>query len=171
MDHLEFKAALNTNDAGLIIGMAWPFGSADRVGDVIEKGAFAGASAPMPMLFAHNPEAVVGVWNRIEERPDGLHVEGKLLIDDVARAREVHAMVRSGAVRALSIGFQTKQAVARKGGGRVIKLLDLAEVSLVSVGMHPGARVTSAKGTAAAAIAIAAAIHRAAAALKTPRGK
>jgi uncharacterized protein len=68
-------------------------------------------------------------------------------------------------VRGLSIGFETKKAVARKGGGRTIKALDLAEISLVTVPLHPGARVSGVK-SAAAAIALAEAINRAAAALK-----
>ena len=36
-DRIEIKAALSVTDAGEITGVAWPFGSADRVGDVIEK--------------------------------------------------------------------------------------------------------------------------------------
>jgi len=75
--------------------------------------------------------------------------------------------VQAGAVRGLSIGFATKRAITRKGGGRTIQALDLAEISLVTVPLHPGAHVTSAKSSAAAAIALADAINRAAAALRT----
>ena len=78
----------------------------------------------------------------------------------MARAREVRALVRSGAVTGLSIGYVTKKATARAGGGRTIKSLDLLEVSLVTLPMHPGARVTSAK-SAVQAIAIVEAITRA----------
>jgi phage head maturation protease len=48
---------------------------------------------------------------------------------------------------------------------RTIKSLELLEVSLVTIAMHPGARVTSAK-SAVEAIRLAEAINRAAAALK-----
>ena len=34
-ERLEFKAALSVDDTGTITGLAWPFGSADRVGDII----------------------------------------------------------------------------------------------------------------------------------------
>lgn len=88
-----------------------------------------------------------------------------MLVDDLTRAREVRAMVKSGAVRGLSIGFGIKRATTRKGGGRTISALDLAEISLVSVPMHPGAKVISAK-SAEAAIAFAAAINRAAKAFR-----
>lgn len=167
-DRLEFKAQFAVDDAGTITGIAWPFGSADRVGDMIEKGAFTTARAPVPMLAYHDPAKPVGAWNSIVEKSDGLHVAGKLLVEDVMLAREMRALVREGAVRGLSIGFSTKKAITRKGGGRIIQALDLAEISLVTIPMHPGARVTGAK-SAAAAIALADAINRAAAALKLPR--
>lgn len=108
-DRIEIKAALSVDDAGEITGTAWPFGSPDRVGDVIEKGAFTGP-ASLPMLFAHDQAQVIGVWDEINETDTGLTVKGRLLVDDVERAREVRAMVKAGAVAGLSIGFVTKGA-------------------------------------------------------------
>lgn len=165
LTHLECKADIAVDDAGAISGVAWPFGSADRLGDMIKPGAFKGAVSPLPMLFAHDPLDPVGAWDVIAEKSDGLHVAGRLLVDDVARAREVRAMVKAGALRGLSIGFTTKKATNRKGGGRTITALDLVEISLVSLPMHPGAKVSGVK-SAAAAIALAEAINRAAAALR-----
>lgn len=167
-ERLEYKAQLDVSDAGLISGIAWPFGSPDRSGDLIEPGAFKGVSLPLPMLAFHDPKKPVGVWNKIEEKSDGIHVTGKLLVDDVMLAREMRSLVREGAVRGLSIGFSTKKATTRKGGGRTIQALDLAEISLVTIPMHPAARVTGLKSTesAAATISLVDAINRAAAALK-----
>lgn len=165
-DHLFIETKFATDDAGAIAGLAWPFGSPDRVGDVIEKGAFAGASLPMPMLFGHDLNDPVGVWEDAEEKSDGLYLKGRLLVADVARAREVHALVKSGAVRGLSIGFVARDKVLRKGGGRTITSLELLEASLVAVPMHPGARVTSAK-SAVKALAIADAISRTASAIRS----
>lgn len=162
---LEFKASFAVDDAGAITGIAWPFSTPDRVGDMIEKGAFASARPPVPILAFHDPTKPVGAWSSIVEKSDGLHVAGRLLVDDVPLARELRALVQAGAVRGLSIGFQTKRAITRKGGGRTIQALDLAEISLVSIPMHPGARVSAVK-SAAAAIALADAINRAAAALR-----
>jgi len=165
MDRLFFETKIGVTDTGEVSGIAWPFGSPDRVGDVIEKGAFAGVALPLPMLFGHDPNDPVGVWSTAAEEADGLKVAGNLLVGKVARADEVHALVRAGAVRGLSIGFRSKSATPRKGGGRTIKSLELLEVSLVTIAMHPGARVTSAK-SAVEAIRLAEAINRAAAALK-----
>lgn len=142
-DRLEIKAALSVTDAGEITGLAWPFGSADRVGDMIEKGAF-DQPAALPMLFAHDQAQVIGVWDSIAETPEGLTVKGRLLVDDVERAREVRAMVKAGAVSGLSIGFVTKDAT-REGRGRRITALELHEVSIVAVPCHPGAKITSLK--------------------------
>ncbi|HVI28113.1 HK97 family phage prohead protease [Hansschlegelia sp.] len=166
MQRLEIKAALAVDDAGEITGNAWPFGTPDRVNDVITKGAFASAALPLPMLYAHDPRDVIGVWESATETDAGLEVKGRLLVDDVARAREVRAMIRAGALGGLSIGFGIRKAAPRRGGGRTITDLDLREISVVSIPSHPRARITGAKD-AAEAIALADAINRAAAAFRS----
>jgi uncharacterized protein len=165
MDRIYLETKVMADDSGAITGMAWPFASADRMGDMIDPGAFKGVKLPIPMLFGHDMADPIGTWDTATEKTDGLHVTGKMLITDVARAREVHALVKAGAVKGISIGFMTKKAVARPGGGRTIKSLELLEVSLFTIPMHPGARVTSAK-SAVQALTLAAAISRAASALK-----
>lgn len=162
MDRLFFETKMITDDAGLVSGIAWKFGTPDRVGDWIEPGAFKGASMPIPMLFGHDMNDPIGTWDVATEKSGGLHLTGKLLVDEVSRAREVRALVKSGAVKGISIGFITRKAAARVGGGRMIKSLEFLEASLVTIPMHPGAKVTSAK-SAVEAISIAAAINRAAA--------
>ena len=69
---------------------------------------------------------------------------------------------RAHAVRGLSLGFITRKAQARAGGGRTIKSLELLEASLVTIPMHADAKVVSAK-SAVQALQLAAAINRAAA--------
>ena len=145
MDRLEFKSVLTVDDAGTISGVAWPFGTPDRVGDVIHRGAFATAPALVPMLHEHDTKQTVGVWDAIAEAPDGLHVKGRLLISDVQRAREVHALIKAGAITGLSIGFNNAVSTPRQPRGRNIKSLALHEISLVAVPCHSGARITSAK--------------------------
>lgn len=146
LDRIEFKAAFTADDAGLVEGMAWDFSSADRVGDVIEPAAFASAiGKSLPMLFAHDQAQVVGTWDAVTVEADGLKVKGRLLVDDVARAKEVRALVRAKSVTGLSVGFLTKKAAPRKGGGRTISDLDLMEVSLVAIPAHPGAQISSVK--------------------------
>ncbi len=164
MDRRFVETKILADDAGAISALAWPFGAPDRIGDVIEKGAFAGVKLPLPMLFGHDQNDPVGVWEAAEEKADGLHLTGRLLVDDLPRAREVRALVRAGAVRGISIGFANAKAVPRRPRGRTISTLDLIEASLVTLPMHPGARVTSAKD-AVGALRIAAALQRATAQL------
>lgn len=165
LDHLVIETKFAADDSGEISGIAWVFDAPDRVGDVIQKGGFAGTKLPIPMLFGHDMNDPVGAWHAATEESDGLHLKGRLLVEDVARAREVRALVKSGAVRGISIGFLTRKATARQGGGRLITQLELVEASLVTVPMHPGAKVTSAKD-AVQAIKLAEAINRAATAIR-----
>ncbi|SFZ82410.1 prohead peptidase. Unknown type peptidase. MEROPS family U35 [Devosia enhydra] len=165
MDRVFLETKIMATDDGAISGIAWKFGAPDRIGDWIEPGAFKGAKLPIPMLFGHDMNDPIGTWDGADEKSDGLHLFGKLLVDDLQRAREVRALVKSGAVRGISVGFITKKASARTGGGRTIKSLELLEASLVTVPMHPGARVTSAK-SAIDALRIAEAINRASVALR-----
>ncbi|MFD1341462.1 HK97 family phage prohead protease [Litorisediminicola beolgyonensis] len=164
MDRVFLETKIDASDDGSIEGLAWPFDEPDRVGDVITKGAFSGARLPLPMLFGHDQNDPVGTWSVAEEREDGLHIKGQLLVGELPRAREVRALVRSGAVRGISIGFRTKKAANRPRGGRTISELELLEASLVTIPMHPGARVVSAK-TAVRALTLAASLQRAAAQL------
>lgn len=160
MERAFIETKIIGSDNGTISGLAWKFGTPDRIGDWIEPGAFKGAKLPLPMLFGHDMNDPVGTWDMAEEKSDGLHITGKLLVDDVARAREVRALVKSGAVRGISIGFVTRKAMARTGGGRTIKSLELLEASLVTIPMHADAKVVSAK-SAVQALQLVAAINRA----------
>lgn len=164
MDRFLIEAKFDAGDDGAIEGKAWDFTTPDRIGDMIEPAAFRKAAFPLPMLFGHDQNDPVGIWTEAAESKGGLMVKGRLLVEDVARACEVRALVKAGAVRGLSIGFTTKKAATRPGGGRTIKDLELLEVSLVAIPMHPGARVTSAK-SAVEAIRLVSAINRATAQL------
>jgi uncharacterized protein len=164
MDRIFLETKIMAGDGGAITGLAWKFGQADRVGDMIEPGAFAKAAMPLPMLFGHDMNDPVGAWDAAEVKSDGLHLSGKLLVEDLPRAREVRALVQSGAVRGISIGFIARKSFARPGGGRTIQQLELFEASLVTIPMHPGAKVTSAK-SAVEALSLAAALQRATAQL------
>lgn len=166
MDRLYFETKLLADDAGAISGIAWRYDQPDRIGDMIAPGAFAKVAFPLPMLAFHDLGDPIGAWEIGEDKSGAWHVRGKLLVDDVARAREVRALVRAGSIKGLSIGFVAGKAEPRKGGGRLIKSLELLEVSLVTIGMHPGAKVTSAK-SAVQALQLAAAINRATAHFST----
>lgn len=164
LDRAYFTTKIIADDAGVVSCLAWPYGKPDRVGDVIEKGAFGDIDLPLPMLAFHDMKSPIGAWSQATDKADGLHLSGKILVGKVAMATECHELVMSGGIRAVSVGFITKKAKPRKGGGRTISEAELIECSMVPVGMHPGARLTSAKSVIEA-LAIAQAINRATAAL------
>ena len=125
-----------------IAGYASRFGEVDLSGDIVQRGAFSAAllsrSAPFPMLFGHQTQTPIGVWDRVFEDNIGLYVAGRLL-DEASKARR---LVESGAVSGLSIGYRTRRAAPRKSGGRILTEIDLWEVSVVAFPMLRSARIT-----------------------------
>jgi HK97 family phage prohead protease len=136
--------------AGSFEGYASLFGAEDQGRDVVMPGAFraslarAGA-ASIRMLFQHDPAQPIGAWEVIREDARGLYVRGRLTLD-VARGREILALMREGALDGLSIGFRTRKAVrdARSGLRRLYEI-DLWEISIVTFPMLPDARISAVK--------------------------
>ena len=142
---------------GSFSGYASLFGRVDLGRDIVERGAFArslsrrGASG-IRMLFQHDPAAPIGAWSEVREDARGLFVRGQLALDS-AKAREVHALMRGGALDGLSIGFRTVRARKEtKSGVRRILEADLWEISVVTFPMLPEARVESVKSRRRASI-------------------
>jgi len=138
------------NRDGSFSGYASVFGEVDLGKDRVEPGAFRkslgerGASG-VRMLFQHDPSEPIGAWKTIREDHRGLYVEGQLA-DGVARAREVHQLLKNAALDGLSIGFRTVRAKtdATSGVRRILEA-DLWEISVVTFPMLPSARVQNVK--------------------------
>ncbi|SNY92796.1 hypothetical protein SAMN04515647_3063 [Cohaesibacter sp. ES.047] len=135
---------------GLFEGYACLFGKEDLGRDIIRKGAFAkslerrGAKG-VKLLYQHDPAQPVGQWLAIREDATGLFVRGQLALD-VAKAREVHSMMKAGILDGLSIGFRTiRGRTDKKAGVRHLSELDLWEISIVTFPMQPDARISSIK--------------------------
>ena len=137
---------------GVFEGYASLFGLADLGNDVVMPGAFADSLKKrgvrdVRLLWQHDPAQPIGRWILIEEDRRGLRVRGKLNLA-VERAREIHALMRDGAVDGLSIGFRVERARAERPTGlRRLEKLDLWEISVVTFPMLPDARVESVKET------------------------
>lgn len=135
-------------ETGVFEGYASLFEVADLGRDVVAPGAFAESlarrgTAGVRMLWQHDPAQPIGRWLSIAEDGRGLRVRGELNLA-VARAREVHALLRDGAIDGLSIGFRVERSRPAAGLRRLEKL-DLWEISVVTFPMHPGARVSGVK--------------------------
>lgn len=144
MEKLEVKAEIAIDDAGTITGIAWPFGAADSVGDVIEKGAFALPPA-LPIVMEHDQSQVVGVWESASETDAGLEVKGRLFVEGIGPARKARDLMQRKSITGLSIGFRADGFTRLPTGGRKFDALTVTEISLCRRPVHSGARITSVK--------------------------
>ena len=135
---------------GAFEGYASLFEREDLGRDVIARGAFADSleargAGGIKMLYQHDPNQPIGVWEVIREDRTGLFVRGQITTA-VERGREVLALMRAGALDGLSIGFQVVRGRrdARTGVRRLSKV-DLWEISIVTFPMLAEARVRAVK--------------------------
>lgn len=158
MDALTLEVKFATGEAGTFTGYASVFGGEpDSYGDVIAPGAFAaslaehkaGNTRPL-LLWQHDQSEPVGVWESVEEDAHGLKVSGRLVLD-TARGRDAYALLKAGALNGLSIGYRVRD-YERRGRGRLLKHIELIEISIVSVPAASPARITSVKSDATAAM-------------------
>jgi len=135
---------------GIFEGYASLFNCRDSGNDVVLPGAFreslkARNASEIKMLFQHDANQPIGIWQTVKEDARGLFVRGRLL-PDVARAQEVRSLMRAGALDGLSIGFRAvKGRRDRATGVRRLEQVDLWEISVVTFPMHPEARIASVK--------------------------
>lgn len=122
----------SVDEAGRFSGYASVFGIVDSYGDVVQKGAFKKTlleQTSFPLLWSHDVGNPIGICSGREDAR-GLYIEGELNLE-VQRAREIHALMRQGAVRGLSIGYTTIKEDKDEEGNRLLKEIRLWEVSLV----------------------------------------
>jgi len=135
---------------GTVEGYASLFGEIDQARDMVMPGAFTQTLQSrglrrIPMLFQHDPAEPVGIWLDLHEDFRGLRARGRL-IPDVARGRELLALVREGAIDGLSIGYRTVRAkIDPKTRVRKLYQVDLWEISIVTFPLLSGARVRAVK--------------------------
>jgi HK97 family phage prohead protease len=134
-------------------GYASTFGNEDQGQDVVCKGAFIKSLTQRPitrvkMLYEHDTTQPIGKWTEAYEDERGLMVKGKLLVDSIAKAREVHALMSEQILDGLSIGFRVAPGGAETDRGssvRLLKDLELHEISAVLFPMNVEAGITSVK--------------------------
>jgi HK97 family phage prohead protease len=137
---------------GSFEGYASVFNREDLAGDVVMPGAFADSlkargTAGIKLLFQHDANQPIGVWTTLREDARGLYAQGRLM-PEVAKAREVHALMRAGALDGLSIGFRTVRGRRDRASGlRRLEKVDLWEISVVTFPLLPEARIAAVKAS------------------------
>lgn len=126
------------------------FGNEDLGGDIVLPGAFKRTLAQhreagsLPQMFwMHDPSRVAGKWTEMSEDDNGLRVKG--ILADTPLGNEIRTLLKMDAVKGLSIGYRTIADDYDKRGRRLLKELELWEVSVVSLPMNPLAQVAHAK--------------------------
>ena len=126
------------------------FGNEDLGGDIVLPGAFTKTlsqykeKGDLPQMFwMHDPSRVAGKWTEMHEDDAGLRVKG--ILADTPLGNEIRTLLKMDAVKGLSIGYRTIKDSFNKAGQRLLKELELWEVSVVSLPMNPLAQVAHAK--------------------------
>lgn len=144
VDRAEFKF---DGDAGTFTGYASVFGGTDSYGDTIAPGAYSktltNRDRRVRMHFNHYG-AVIGKWLSMDEDDKGLLVRGSLTPGHSV-ANDVLASLRHGAIDGLSIGFYARDFDEDDEGRRVLKEIELIEISVVEEPADNAARIDAVK--------------------------
>ena len=143
---LEIKGI---DEKGEFVAYASTFGNTDLVNDVVEKGAFIKSLQNRPaeevlMLWQHDTSEIIGEWKDMKEDEHGLLVKGQLFIDDIQQAKEAFFLMKKKLIKKLSIGFKIVNK-AWENGKRMLKEVDLLEVSVVTFPANPEASILGVK--------------------------
>ena len=79
-----------------IAGYASVFAVPDKGGDVVMPGAFAEATAPIPLLWQHKPYEPIGFVDSLGEDARGLRISARIVSQ--GRGAEAAALVQAGAL-------------------------------------------------------------------------
>lgn len=135
---------------GTFEGYASVFGVVDLFGEKVMPGAFIDSlvdrkrkGTSVKMFWSHDPREPIGRWLDMAEDSKGLYAKGQLNLK-VQRALEVHSLMMDGSVDGLSIGYMEQEA-DYDGQTRLLKKLNLLEVSVVAMPANPRATVEDVK--------------------------
>ena len=145
LELVEIKA--DSSGAMEFSAYASTFGNKDHGGDVISPGAFKASLTQRkfrPLLWQHDMREPIGIEKSLKE--DGKGLLGTWQLVDTQRGREAYTLLKSGAVRSMSIGYIPVEFKFDEGGEtRILDRIDLLENSVVSLPMNEQAQVQSVK--------------------------
>ena len=146
---IPFEIKEMNDEKGTFVAYGSTFGNEDQGGDVVVKGAFTKSleekdASKVFMFFNHDTKEIIGEYTSLKEDDRGLIMEGKLFIDNIQRAKEVHFLMKKGLIKKFSIGFRTIKKSFEQGV-RMLKELDLIEVSPVVFPMNTEADLLGVK--------------------------
>ena len=99
------------------------------------------------MLYQHDTKEPIGVFDKVMEDQNGLYVKGRLAMG-TQKGKEVYELMKMGAIDGLSVGYRVDvkgHHYDDKRKYRVLKEVDLMEISAVTFPMKPRARIQAVK--------------------------
>lgn len=144
LDALQLKFA----DTGMTFsGYASVFGGVDSYGDTIDPKAYnktiKGRERPVRMRWNHYGP-IIGKWTEMRVDEKGLFVEGELTPGHSV-AEDVYASLKFGAIDGMSIGYRPKKIEMLSDGKRLLKEIELIEISVVEEPADLGAKIGDVK--------------------------
>ena len=150
----ELKAEEMT-ESGIFSGYASMFGGEpDTYGDIVMQGAYVDTlekggrnGTGIAMLWQHDITKPIGVWKKIEENKKGLQVEGQLALSTQA-GKEAYELMKIGAIKGLSIGYQVNKdgyEIDDRRKIRKLKTIELWEISPVTFPASVRSQITGVK--------------------------
>jgi len=138
-----------SKDKGEFEGYASVFNGVDAVKDTILEGAFSESiKGRAPSMFVNHDsyQVPVGDWIGLSEDSTGLHVKGRIDLNHKDGPTVYSALLRK-AMDAMSIGFRIPAGGAeeKEDGSRIIKKIDLKEISIVNFPADDSARISVVK--------------------------
>lgn len=128
-------------------GYASVFGGVDSYGDTIDPKAYDATLKdrvrPVRLRWNHYGP-VIGKWLRMTTDSVGLFVEGELTPGH-STAIDTYASLKHGAIDGLSIGYIAKSAIENPDGTRLLKEIELIEISIVEEPADINATVSNIK--------------------------
>lgn len=141
---LEIKA--DETDERSFTAYASKFGNVDAHGDIVMPGAYSASLASgrkIKLLFNHDPNLPIGKVTEAYEDETGLMIKG--FFSDTAKGNEIRQLVLDGAIDSMSVGYRTRDYEYNQLGHRLLKEIDLFEISVVVFPSNDQALITSAK--------------------------
>lgn len=132
-----------TSNSARIAGYASVFNIKDSHGDIIIPGAFKNTDLTgnkIKLLWQHDHKQPIGIISLLKEDTHGLYIEAEINCA-TTQGKEIIALLKQGAVDGLSIGFCIKDADVNHDRTRVIKSVELWEVSLVTFPANKDAKI------------------------------
>jgi len=141
MEKKTYKFNLQKAEKNTFEGYASTFDNVDLQGDTVVRGAFLNSlSNHVLVLYQH--DEVIGKVVDMKEDEKGLFIKAQ--ISDTELGRDVMTLIRDGVINRMSIGFNILDYDVT-AEGRILKGIELFEVSAVAFPANKEAVITGAK--------------------------